>query len=227
MVKDAIALYPMYALPRRGASPSPSSRSSCCLPRVVQAARPAATCAWGLLAGVFLSAGYIFQTWGLDGATATTPARPRSSPGMFVVITPLLQAVLLRKMPRKATLAGRRDRARRAVAALRDRRGERGMGARRHARGALRGRVLGAHDRARVDAARRHDVMALTLVQLATVAVVCAVDLGGQGAARACRPTRGHLGDRCVTGVLASAVAFVGPDVRAAASSRRRASRSS
>lgn len=57
----------------------------------------------GLLAGVFLTAGYVLQTWGL---TRTTASNAAFITGMFVVVTPVLQAVFLRRMPTAATLVG-------------------------------------------------------------------------------------------------------------------------
>jgi len=57
----------------------------------------------GLLAGAFLTAGYVFQTWGLE---ATTASKAAFITGMFVVMTPMLQALLLRRPPRFWTLAG-------------------------------------------------------------------------------------------------------------------------
>lgn len=57
----------------------------------------------GLLAGVFLTAGYVFQTWGLERTSASKAAFVT---GMFVVITPVLQTVVLRHVPRLETMAG-------------------------------------------------------------------------------------------------------------------------
>jgi drug/metabolite transporter (DMT)-like permease len=57
----------------------------------------------GLLAGAFLTAGYVFQTWGLE---ATSASKAAFITGMFVVMTPILQAIVLRRPPRAGTLAG-------------------------------------------------------------------------------------------------------------------------
>ena len=45
----------------------------------------------GLIAGVFLTAGYAFQTLGL--AAPTSPSKAAFITGMFVVITPFMQAL--------------------------------------------------------------------------------------------------------------------------------------
>jgi drug/metabolite transporter (DMT)-like permease len=103
-VADAIAKYPMYAfLGWRFALASMAFVAV--YPRVLRRITPA-NLKFGLIAGVFLSAGYILQTWGLDGATKTSPARAAFITGLYVIITPLLQAVWLRRRVRRSTVLG-------------------------------------------------------------------------------------------------------------------------
>jgi drug/metabolite transporter (DMT)-like permease len=95
MVKGAVAAYPVYSfLGLRFAIaclafavifPSTFRRFG---PRTVRD---------GMFAGVFLTLGYVFQTLGL---TLTSPSKAAFITGMFVVITPFLQAVVLRRVPR-------------------------------------------------------------------------------------------------------------------------------
>lgn len=205
VVADAIKLYPMYGFLawRFGVA---TLAFVAIYPRVIRRLdRP--NLAWGVLAGAFLSAGYIFQTWGLDGATATTPARAAFITGLYVILTPLFQAVLLRKMPRRSTILG-------AAIALGGLWLLSGIGA------ASGGWVLGdtlvvvcavaysLHMIVLGSTGDAHDVMALTLVQLATATVVCT-------AISAVRERPGLPSNPSViwaillTGVLASALAFV------------------
>jgi drug/metabolite transporter (DMT)-like permease len=175
MVKDAVAGYPLYSfLGWRFAVATvafvvlfPGS-----LKRVTWG-----TVRIGLLAGAFLTAGYIFQTWGLQ---ATSASKAAFVTGMFVVITPLMQAVLLRRPPKAWTIAG----------------------------GVLLCAVAySAHMIVLGGPGRRYSVTALTLVQLATVAIATgAVALLTEHAPL---PTEGSLVVALLTtGVLASAVAF-------------------
>jgi len=204
-VADAIALYPMYAfLAWRFALASVAFVVF--YPRVLKRL-DRRTIRHGLIAGVLLSAGYIFQTWGLDGATKTTPARAAFITGLYVVITPLLQAVLLRKRPRKSTIIG-------AVIALGGLWLMSGIGA--ETGGWVFGDtlvvicafaysfhilVLGSTDEG-------HDVAVLTLVQLATVAVTCGVISAVKE--QVGPPTDPQvIGAILLTGVLGSALAFV------------------
>jgi drug/metabolite transporter (DMT)-like permease len=160
----------------------------------------------GLIAGVLLAAGYIFQTWGLAPKVGTTPARAAFITGMYVVLVPLLQAIVLRRMPRRSTLLG----AALAAAGLFLLSGAGASG------GWVTGDtlvlicavaysvhmiVLGSTD-------ERHDTIALTLIQLATVAVVCSVI--SVAAERVGPPTDPRVWASIVfTGVVASALAFV------------------
>jgi drug/metabolite transporter (DMT)-like permease len=204
-VADAIVLYPMYAfLAWRFAL-------ACVAfvlfyPRVLKRLT-AENLRMGLFAGVLLAAGYIFQTWGLDGATKTTPARAAFITGLYVVITPLLQAVWLRRAPRKSTLLG-------GAIALVGLWVLSGIGSSRG--GWVFGDTLvvlcafayALHMTLLGSTTEHHDVSVLTLVQLATVAVVCAViSLLKEHAPM---PTDLRVvGAILLTGVLASAVAFV------------------
>jgi len=199
MVKDAVAEYPLYSfLGWRFAIatvafvmlfPGSFKRLSWGTVRI------------GLLAGAFLTAGYIFQTWGLQ---ATSASKAAFVTGMFVVITPLMQAVLLRRPPKAWTIVG-------VVLSV--------VGLWLLSGGAVGGwnvgdtRVLlcaiaySAHMIVLGGPGRKYSVSALTLVQLATVALTTgAVALTTEHAAL---PTEGSLlVALLVTGVLASAVAF-------------------
>jgi drug/metabolite transporter (DMT)-like permease len=199
MVKDAVAGYPLYSfLGWRFVVATvafvvlfPGS-----LKRVTWG-----TVRIGLLAGAFLTAGYIFQTWGLQ---ATSASKAAFVTGMFVVITPLMQAVLLRRPPKAWTIAG-------VVLSV--------VGLFLLSGGAIGGwnvgdtRVLlcavaySAHMIVLGGPGRRYSVTALTLVQLATVAIATgAVALLTEHAPL---PTEGSLVVALLTtGVLASAVAF-------------------
>ena len=204
-VADAIVLYPMYAfLAWRFALASVAF--------VVFYPRVLTRLTWvnvrtGLIAGLLLAAGYILQTWGLDGATRTTPARAAFITGLYVVITPLFQAVWLRTMPRKSTLLG-------ATIALAGLWVLSGIGS--SAGGWVFGDTLvvacafayALHITFLGSTGKGHDVGVLTLVQIATVAVVCE----GISAVKEHAPLPTDLrvvGAILVTGVLASAVAFV------------------
>lgn len=155
----------------------------------------------GVLAGALLTAGYVFQTWGLQGTTASKAA---FITGMFVVITPLMQAVVLRHPPRKLTLFG----VVLAVAGLWLLSGASADGwTQGDTRVLLCAVAYAAHMIVLGSLGTRHDVGALTLTQLAVVAVVCAaislmVEQPGL-------PKDGSVWFALLlTGVLASAVAF-------------------
>lgn len=206
MVADAIALYPMYGFLawRFGVA---TVAFVLFFPKVLKRF-DRTNIRTGLIAGVFLTAGYIFQTWGLDGQTATTPARAAFITGLYVVITPLLQAAILRRKPRKATLLG----AAIALAGLWLLSGITGSG--------MGGWVTGdtlvvicavaysIHMIVLGSTGEKHDVMVLTLIQLATVTVVCAT-------ISAVKEQPGIPTDPSVIfailicGVLASTVAFI------------------
>lgn len=204
-VADAIALYPMYAfLAWRFALAT--FAFVLFYPRVLKKLTRA-NLRMGLVAGVLLSGGYIFQTWGLDGATRTTPARAAFITGLYVVITPLLQALLLRRRPRKSTLVG-------GAIALAGLWLLSGIGD--PSGGWVFGDTLvvicafvySFHIIALGSTGEHHDVSALTVIQLATVAVVCGVISAFKE--QAPLPTDPSVIVAIViTGVFASAVAFV------------------
>ncbi len=127
----------------------------------------ASTLRAGLIAGAFLTAGYIFQTWGLQGTTASKAA---FITGMFVVITPMLQTVILRRVPRMATLVG-------ALAAVVGLLLLSGGGGGEWTAGDTRvllcAVAYSCHLITLGSVGTQHDVGALTLVQLTTVAVTC------------------------------------------------------
>jgi len=155
----------------------------------------------GLLAGAFLCAGYIFQTWGLQGTTASKAA---FITGMFVVITPVMQAVLLRHRPAWPTVAGVAA----AVVGLWLLSGASSGGwSAGDTRVFLCAVAYSAHMIVLGSMGRRHDALALTFVQLLATAVVCG------GIALATEPLAWPA-DRSVwvallvTGIIASAVAF-------------------
>lgn len=200
VVKDAVAAYPLYSFLtlRFGIAvlafllifPRAASRLDLRVTGV------------GMLAGLFLCAGYVFQTWGLQGTTASKAA---FITGMFVVITPMMQAVLLRLMPKPTTLLG----VALAVVGLWLLSGASAEGwSVGDTRVLLCAVAYSAHMIVLGSIGKRHDPLALTLVQLVTTAVVC-----GGFALLLERPLT--LPDSTdvwfallVTGVLASAVAF-------------------
>lgn len=199
MVKDAVADYPLYAF--LGWRFAIAVLAFCVLfPRSLTRLN-LRTVRAGLIAGAFLTAGYVFQTWGLQHTTASKAA---FITGMFVVFTPVLQAVLMRRVPSWATIVG----VLLAVLGLWLISGADGSG---WSLGdtlvlvcaiaySLHMIVLGS-------VGRHHDIGALTLVQLATVAVVCAVI--SLATEQAPMPGGQDLWVALlVTGVLASAVAF-------------------
>jgi len=199
MVKDAIESYPVYSfLGWRFAIAVVAFLAI--FPRSVRglSRRVIST---GVLAGAFLCAGYVFQTWGLAGTTASKAA---FITGMFVVITPLMQAVLLKHMPQWATIVG-------VVAAV--------AGLWLLSGGSSGGWNTGdtlvllcavaysGHMIVLGSLGRRHDVLPLTLVQLLTTAVVCsAIALATEPRSAPSSPDVWLA--LIVTGVLASAVAF-------------------
>lgn len=199
VVKDAVERYPLYGfLGLRFLIAVVAF--SVLFPRAYRRFEPG-TVMVGLLAGALLTAGYVFQTWGLQGTTASKAA---FITGMFVVITPLMQAVILRLPPRAVTLGG----VAMAVAGL-------WLLSGASADGWTSGdtRVLvcafayAAHMIVLGSLGTRHDVGALTLTQLATVAVACgAISLAVE---RPGLPVDGSVWFALVlTGVLASAAAF-------------------
>jgi drug/metabolite transporter (DMT)-like permease len=154
-----------------------------------------------LVMGAFLTVGYILQTLGLERTTASDAG---FITGLFVVLTPVLGALFLReRISAPAWVAA-------AVSAL-------GLyllsGAGGHF--SLRGDGLvflsavafAGHILATGRAARRYDVGALLVIQLAVAAVVC---LAGAAVAGDLEPPRGATvwSALAVTAVLASALGF-------------------
>lgn len=206
LVADAIALYPMFGFLgwRFGVA---TLAFLVLFPRALRRL-DGANLRMGLLAGAFLTAGYVFQTWGLAPDVGTTPARAAFITGLYVIIVPLLQAAMLRRLPRKATILG----AALAAAGLWLLSGITGSGMGGWSTGdtlvavcalaySVHMIVLGSTD-------ERHDTAALTLVQLATITVVCSgisvvVEQPGM-------PTDALVWFAIILcGVLASALAFV------------------
>ncbi len=198
-VKDAVSQYPLYSfLALRFVIAVVAF--VLLFPRSVGRIRRS-TLRAGLLAGLFLTAGYIFQTWGLQGTTASKAA---FITGMFVVITPMMQAVLLRRVPRTATIIG-------ALAAVVGlwllSGGTAGEWTPGDTRVLLCAVAYSCHLITLGAVGAKHDVGALTFVQLAVVALAC-------GAIAVLTESAGLPTEQSVwvallvTGVLASAVAF-------------------
>lgn len=155
----------------------------------------------GAWMGAFLTAGYVLQTYGL---TRTTAAHSGFITGLFVVFTPLLAAVALRRRPSGLTaacvavsLAG--------LALLA------GVGGHLHPAGD--GLTVGcalafaAHILVTDRAARGHGAGALLVVQLAVCGVACTVAAGVQGQLRA--PSGASVWTALlVTALFASSLAF-------------------
>lgn len=204
LVADAISRYPMFGFLgwRFGVA---TVAFVVIFPRVLKR-MTASNIRTGLIAGVLLTAGYIFQTWGLAPDVGTTPARAAFITGLYVIIVPLLQAIWMRRVPRKATMLG----AALALCGLWLLSGAGGAGT--WSTGdtlvavcavaySLHMLVLGTTD-------ERHDTAALTLIQLATAAVVCsAISFATETPAL---PTDGMVWFAiALCGILASSVAFV------------------
>lgn len=199
VVKDAVAAYPLYSfLALRFVIAVVAF--VLLFPRALRAL-DGPTVGYGLLAGAFLCGGYIFQTWGLQGTTASKAA---FITGLFVVITPLMQAVVLRSVPRTATVAG----ALVALAGLWLLSGASTGGWNTgDTRVFLCAVAYSAHMIVLGGPARHRDVFALTFVQLATTAFACGVI--AISTERLGWPETGQVWFALlVTGVLATAVAF-------------------
>lgn len=200
VVKDVVARYPVNAfLAWRFALATVALAGV--FPRTVRGLAVAAL-RTGVLAGVLLTAGYVFQTWGLQTTSASKAAFVT---GMFVVITPVLQAVVLRHPPRWETVVGV------AVATfglwlLSG--GPSGGWNSGDTRVLLCALAYSFHMIVLGSAGKRHDAVALTIVQLATVAVLTGVL--SAALERPAVPTEPRLLVAiAVTAVLGSAVAFV------------------
>jgi drug/metabolite transporter (DMT)-like permease len=155
----------------------------------------------GLLMGVFLTAGYICQTLGLE---RTTPSDAGFITGLFVVLTPVMGALFLRQRISGAAWAAA------AVSAL----GLyllSGAGGHFHLRGDglvfLAAVAFAAHILATGRAAARFDVGALLAIQLGVATVVC---LGIAAAAGQIEAPHGAKvwSALAVTAIFASALGF-------------------
>ena len=199
MVKDAVGRYPLYAfLALRFAIAV--AAFAIVLPSSMRMLGRKTVVA-GLLAGAFLTAGYVFQTWGLQGTSASKAA---FITGMFVVVTPVLQAMLLRRPPRRWTVLGV---VLSVVGLWLLSGGEGGGWTVGDTRVLICAVAYSAHMIVLGSVGAEHDVRPLTLVQLVTVAVVCgAISLATEPIAAP--PDVGVWVALLVTGVLASAVAF-------------------
>lgn len=199
LVKDAVERYPLYAfLALRFAIAVVAF--AVMFPGSFRRFGPG-TLKVGALAGGLLTVGYVFQTWGLQGTTASKAA---FITGMFVVFTPLMQAVILRHPPRAVTLAG-------VVLSVAGLWLLSGASAEGWTAGDTRVLICAvayaAHMIVLGSLGTTHDVGALTLTQLGVVAFVCgAISLAIE---RPGLPSDGSVWFALVlTGVLASAVAF-------------------
>jgi drug/metabolite transporter (DMT)-like permease len=200
MVKDAVATYPVWSfLGLRFLIASaaflvlfPSTLSRLDLPTVKA----------GLIGGVFLTAGYVFQTLGL---AKTSPSKAAFITGMFVVITPFMQAVFLRRMPRWPSWLGVGA----AVGGLWLLSGGGSLGAWNAGDTLVMACAVAysAHIIVLGSIGRGHDPRPFAFVQLVMTAVVCgAVGLVTE---RPGLPTASSVWMAiAVTGILASAVAF-------------------
>lgn len=123
----------------------------------------------GAVMGVFLTGGYVFQTLGMEKTTASNAG---FITGLFVVLTPVLAAIVLReRLPRTVWAAA-------GVAAI----GLwllSGAGTDFNTRGdglvLICSFSLAAHILATSSAVKRHDVGALLAIQLGVVGLVCLV----------------------------------------------------
>ncbi|HEX9094458.1 MAG TPA: DMT family transporter [Coriobacteriia bacterium] len=200
MVKDAVSSYPVYSF--LGVRFAIATVAFAVLFPSTFRRMDAGTLRDGLFAGVFLTAGYVFQTLGL---AKTSPSKAAFITGMFVVITPFMQAVFLRRMPRWPAWLGVAT----AVGGLWLLSGG----------GSLGGWNLGdtlvllcavaysGHIIVLGSLGRRHDARPFAFVQLAMAAIVC-------GAVGAITEHPGLPTGRevwialAITGIVASAVAF-------------------
>ncbi|MDO8964553.1 MAG: DMT family transporter [Coriobacteriia bacterium] len=199
MVKDAVSAYPAWSFIGLRFLIA-TIAFALIFPKTFRLFEPG-TLRAGLVAGVFLTAGYVLQTLGL---AETSPSKAAFITGMFVVITPFMQAVFMRRMPRWTAWLGVAT----AVAGLWLLSGGGSLG------GWNRGDTLvllcavaySAHMIV-LGSVGRHDARPLAFVQLAT----CALVTGTVGLLieRPPVPTGASLWTALlVTGVLASAVAF-------------------
>lgn len=199
IVKDAIASYPTFSFL--------SWRFwiavvvfALIFPKAVTALRRE-TLGVGVLAGTFLCLGFIFQTWGLE---QTTASRAAFITGMFVIITPILQALILKRIPGFMVVIG----ALLAVGGLwllsGGTAGQWGSG---DTRVLLSAFAYSGHMIVLGSLGRRHEVAPLTFVQLVTTAAICSVLALAMDPLSIPRGTPVWIAI-LFTGILASAVAF-------------------
>jgi len=154
----------------------------------------------GALMGVFLTAGYVFQTFGLE---ATTPSNAGFITGLFVVFTPLLGAAVLRLRVSALTWTAA------AVSAfgLYLLSGTTGLNWRGDGLELLGAISFAAHILVTAWAVRSHDVAALAAVQLAVCGAFCLLVAGADGELEA--PSGATVWSALiVTSLLASALGF-------------------
>lgn len=200
MIKDAVAAYPVWSF--LGWRFGIASIAFLVLFPSTLRHLDAATVRTGLIAGAFMTAGYVFQTLGL---VKTSPSKAAFITGMFVIVTPFMQAVVLRRMPRWPAWVGVAS----SVGGLWLLSGGGPIG------GWNTGDTLvavcavaySAHIIVLGSIGRGHDARPLVFVQLVTVTVVCG--LVGAVVERPPVPAGASIWTALlVTGVLASAVAF-------------------
>jgi drug/metabolite transporter (DMT)-like permease len=202
MVRDAVAVYPVYSfLAWRFAVATVAF--AVIFPNTFRRLDWGTTVT-GAIAGVLLAGGYVFQTLGLAPGMAS-PGRAAFITGMFVVITPIMQALVLRRMPRWTAWVGVAS----AVTGLWLLSGA-GIGGSWNTGDTLVllcAVVYSAHIIVLGSIGRGHETLPLTFVQLATVTIICAAV--GVTTEHAAVPTSASLWIALIiTGVFASAIAF-------------------
>jgi drug/metabolite transporter (DMT)-like permease len=203
VVKDAVASYPVYSF--LGLRFAIASVAFVVLfPSTLRRFGPN-TVRDGLVAGVFLTLGYVFQTLGL---ARTSPSKAAFITGMFVVMTPFLQAVLLRRVPRWPAWLGVAA----SVGGLWLLSGG-GVGGGWNGGDTLVlacAAAYSGHIIALGTSGRRHDPRPFAFVQLAMCAVICAlVGAATETGGLPVLPTGSQIWFAlAITGVLGSAVAF-------------------
>jgi drug/metabolite transporter (DMT)-like permease len=155
----------------------------------------------GALMGVFLTAGYVFQTLGLERTSASNAG---FITGLFVVFTPLLAAVFLRERIGRAAWAAAWFSALGLYLLS-------GAGGDFELRGdglvLLCAVAFSAHILVTAHAVRDHDVSALLVVQLALCGIVCLVIAAAAGDIEAPRGAT-VWSALAVTSLVASALGF-------------------
>jgi drug/metabolite transporter (DMT)-like permease len=199
MVQDAIALLPTMAFLAYRFIPA-ALIVAVIFHRRLRALPPRGWRA-GLVMGVFLTGGYVFQTLGLEETSASNTG---FITGLFVVLTPVLGAVFLRdRIPAVAWLAAAVSMVGLWLLA--------GAGGELDLRGdglvLLCAFSLAAHILATARAVERYDVGALLAVQLGVVGITC---LAIAAAAGQLEPPEGETvwSALVVTSLVASALGF-------------------